>query len=69
MFDARGHGPKVILLSDFPNCTGFNLTVLCLNGAGEWTDETVSDVHFENNGNELRFTSNQHGACGIFSTQ
>ena len=43
VFDVNGHGRKYIGLADFPGCTA-PVTVMCLNGEGEWTAGNVSNV-------------------------
>lgn len=67
VFNVMGHGPKTLLLSEFPACTGpaSNYTIYCFTGSGIWSNQYVSDVGVDDNGN-LTFTSGQHGHCGIF---
>jgi hypothetical protein len=70
VFDVNGHGPKVALLSDFPGCAGVAppavFTVQCLTESGVWSGQEIFDTYLTPDGTELRFTSGQHGICGIF---
>lgn len=69
VFDVNGWGRKYVGLGDFPACTPPDLTVMCLNGEGEWIADNVSSIVVREDGAELDFTSSQHGLCGIFEAE
>jgi len=64
VFDVNGWGAKYVGMGDFPGCTA-PVTVMCLNGDGEWTGDTVSDVVMHGDW-EVDFISSQDGTCGLF---
>jgi hypothetical protein len=64
VFDVNGWGRKYVGLGDFPGCTA-PVTVMCFDGAGEWTGDTVGNVVMQGH-YEVDFTSSQHGKCGLF---
>ena len=64
VFDVNGWGAKYVGMGDFPGCTA-PVTVMCLNGDGEWTADTVSDVVMHGDW-EVDFISSQDGTCGLF---
>jgi hypothetical protein len=64
VFDVNGHGPKQVAFIDFPACTSEQIAVYCLSGDAQWVDDTVADLKIE--GDQLTFTSNQDGTCGLF---
>lgn len=76
VFDVLKWGHRVALLMDYPACEPPDLTVLCLNEAGEWTADNVSDVTVHAatadeppEAGTVAFQVSQHGTCGIFSTK
>ena len=64
VFDVNGWGRKYVGMADFPACTA-PVTVMCLNGDGEWTADNVSDIVLQGD-YEVDFTSSQHGICALF---
>jgi len=69
MFEICGHGPYVIPVSDYPDCSPqTDLTVYCLTEDGEWTDREVYDPSQSADGSLVSFTSGQHGICALFPT-
>lgn len=63
VFDVQGWGDKITTLADFPACSG-PVTVMCLDGEGNWTDSTIHNL--EQDGDVVTFTSGQDGTCGFF---
>ena len=64
VFNVNGWGAKYVGLGDFPGCTA-PVTVMCLNGDGAWTADTVSGVVMHGDW-EVDFISHQDGICGLF---
>jgi hypothetical protein len=64
VFDVNGWGAKYVGLGDFPGCTA-PVTVMCLNGEGEWTADNVSGVVMKGDW-EVDFISHQDGICALF---
>jgi len=67
VFNVLGHGPKIIPMSQFPNCTGpaSKYTVYCFTDHATWANQYISDLGVDEDGN-LTFTSGQHGHCALF---
>ena len=67
VFNVLSHGPKIIQMSQFSNCTGpaSKYTVYCFTDHATWTNQYISDLGVDENGN-LTFTSGQHGHCALF---
>lgn len=65
VFDVHGHGHKAADLREYPNCASESYSVACLNGEAEWISDTISEVKLI--GDQVVFTSQQDGACGLFA--
>ncbi len=63
-FNVNGHGPKVVELSQFPNCSGGEIFVACLGADAKWTNDNVADLKVT--ASQVTFTSNQDGTCSLF---
>jgi hypothetical protein len=63
VFDVLGHGEKTVDLTAYPNCEG-DVSVMCLDGEGNWTDSTVHDL--TQDGTIVQWTSGQEGTCAFF---
>lgn len=59
-------GFQIFQMGDYPGCTegGANLTVLCLNGDGQWVADNVAEVSASEGA--ISFTSTGEGICGLF---
>ena len=63
VFDVQGWGAKTVDLTAYPACTG-EVTVMCLNSEGNWTDANVSNL--TQDGTVVQWTSSQDGTCAFF---
>lgn len=66
IFDAMGHGFKVVPLSEFPRCEAERYTVYCLNGQSQWTNEFVLEIAMSDDSTAVEFQSRQDGLCALF---
>ena len=66
VFDALGHGFKVVPLSEFPHCEAERYSVYCLNGQSQWTNEFVLEIEMSEDGSAVEFQSRQDGLCALF---
>lgn len=62
-------GHRIFRLSEYPDCEAYspNLTVYCMDGEGNWTDDSVSDVAV--GADEVSFEAMQTGVCALFPTE
>lgn len=63
VFDVCSWGAKTVDLTAYPNCEG-DVTVMCLDGEGNWTDTNVHNL--TQDGTVVQWTSTQDGTCAFF---
>lgn len=60
-------GPHWFTLSDLYMDDGTELYVMCMDGEGNWVDDTSIDERLEDNGTKFFVNFQQNGLCGIFT--
>lgn len=64
-FGSNTHGWVFLKIGDFADCAGKDpLTIVCDDGAGNFSTLNASDIMFTDDGN-IKYKSSQHGTCVI----